>query len=132
MRKFVTIIFLDSIQKLISFRNYVEIIHTNGWTLGFGEPLGQADFFPNYGRSQPGCGVDLVGTCAHGRAPLFFAESVRNNRFVATRCASFDEVNNGRCTWQSGGHMMGGEPANAGLNGYFYVTTNSNSPFGQG
>lgn len=32
---------------------YVEVIHTNGGTLGFREPLGQADFFPNFGRSQP-------------------------------------------------------------------------------
>jgi hypothetical protein len=28
---------------------YVEIIHTNGGTLGFGEPIGQADFYPNGG-----------------------------------------------------------------------------------
>jgi pancreatic triacylglycerol lipase len=34
--------------------DYVEVIHTNGWTLGFGEPIGQADFFPNWGSSQPG------------------------------------------------------------------------------
>ena len=112
--------------------NYVEIIHTNGWTLGFGEPLGQADFFPNYGRSQPGCGVDVAGSCAHGRAPSFFAESINNNNFVAIRCASFDEVNNGRCSQQSGGHRMGGEPANNGLSGYFYLATNSNSPFARG
>jgi pancreatic triacylglycerol lipase len=107
-------------------------MHTNGWTLGFGEPLGQADFFPNYGRSQPGCGVDLTGSCAHGRAPTFFAESLNNNQFIAQRCASFDEVNNGRCTVQSSGHRMGGEPANSGLQGFFYLTTNSNSPFGRG
>jgi pancreatic triacylglycerol lipase len=34
--------------------DYVEVIHTNGWTLGFGEPIGQSDFFPNWGSSQPG------------------------------------------------------------------------------
>lgn len=36
------------------FRAYVEIMHTAGGSLGFGEPLGHADFFPNFGRSQPG------------------------------------------------------------------------------
>ena len=34
-----------NIKKITILRNYVEIIHTNGWTLGFGEPLGQADFY---------------------------------------------------------------------------------------
>lgn len=29
---------------------YVEIIHTNGWNLGFGNPIGQSDFYPNFGR----------------------------------------------------------------------------------
>lgn len=33
---------------------YVEVIHTNGGLLGFREPIGQADFFPNFGRTQPG------------------------------------------------------------------------------
>lgn len=75
----------------------------------------------------------MIGTCAHGRAPTFFAESVRNNRFSAQRCASFQEINdNQRCTVQSSGHRMGGEPANNGLSGFFFVATNSNSPFGQG
>lgn len=26
--------------------DYVEIIHTNGWNLGFGNPIGQSDFYP--------------------------------------------------------------------------------------
>lgn len=41
----------------------VETIHTNAGTLGFSAPLGDATFYPNGGRSQPGCGIDLVGTC---------------------------------------------------------------------
>jgi pancreatic triacylglycerol lipase len=101
--------------------------------LGFGEPLGQADFYPNYGRSQPGCGVDLAGSCAHGRAPTFFAESLSaSNGFVANRCADFNEVNNGRCTVQSSGHRMGGEPANSGLRGIFHLSTNAAAPFAKG
>lgn len=112
--------------------NYVEIIHTNAWTLGFGEPLGNSDFYPNWGRSQPGCGIDLVGTCAHGRAPTFFAESINNHYFYAIRCANFNEVDQGRCSNQGGGFRMGGEPSNNGLNGIFYLETNSNSPFARG
>lgn len=33
---------------------YVEVIHTNGALQGFEEPLGTADFYPNYGQKQPG------------------------------------------------------------------------------
>lgn len=33
---------------------YVEVIHTNGKLQGFGEPIGTADFYPNYGQRQPG------------------------------------------------------------------------------
>lgn len=41
--------------------DYVEVIHTNGGLLGFDLPIGQADFYPNGGRTQPGCGADIVG-----------------------------------------------------------------------
>lgn len=33
----------------------VEVIHTNGGVLGFSSDAGTIDFFPNGGRSQPGC-----------------------------------------------------------------------------
>lgn len=50
--------------------NYVEAVHTNGPTLliagaGIGAPIAQADFFPNGGRSQPGC---ILNSCSHSRA----------------------------------------------------------------
>lgn len=113
--------------------SYVEIHHTNGWTLGFGEPLGQADFFPNFGKSQPGCGIDLTGSCAHSRAPEFFAESITSTiGFVSQRCTSFAEVDKGTCTPYGGTAKMGGEPPNSGLTGYFYASTNSASPFARG
>lgn len=35
---------------------YVEAIHTDGNLLGYGEPLGDVDYFPNGGiATQPGC-----------------------------------------------------------------------------
>jgi pancreatic triacylglycerol lipase len=111
---------------------YVEIIHTNGGTLGFGKPLGQADFYPNYGRWQPGCGWEITGSCSHARAPEIFAESINHNGFVAQRCASFEEVNKDRCTSEDERFIMRPEPANYGLRGVFYLTTNSKSLFGTG
>jgi hypothetical protein len=32
---------------------YVECIHTNGETLGLFEPIGNVDFYPNFGLRQP-------------------------------------------------------------------------------
>lgn len=53
---------------------YVEAIHTNGPTLliagaGIGAPIAHADFFPNGGRSQPGC---ILNACSHDRAVDFY------------------------------------------------------------
>ncbi|XP_050079714.1 uncharacterized protein LOC126567538 [Anopheles maculipalpis] len=113
--------------------NYVEVIHTNGGLLGFDLPLGQADFYPNGGRSQPGCGVDLAGTCAHSRAHQFFAESVRpaQSGFNSVRCANYDQILNNNCVSSGANARMGGEPSNIGrgVNGVYFLTTNAQSPF---
>lgn len=63
---------------------YVEIIHTNGPTLvlagaGIGAPIGDADFFPNGGTSQPGC---LTNTCSHIRAIHFYSKKDFNYQRV--------------------------------------------------
>ncbi|XP_065073523.1 pancreatic triacylglycerol lipase-like [Ochlerotatus camptorhynchus] len=115
--------------------NYVEVIHTNGGLLGFDLPIGQADFYPNGGRSQPGCGVDVAGTCAHSRAWEFFAESVRTNpsRFNSVRCANYDQILNNNCVSSGANRNMGGEPSNIGIaNGVYHLITNGASPFARG
>lgn len=133
MRKEISVLNIFHLRKSsnFKFRHFVEIIHTNGGTLGMREALGHADFYPNFGRSQPGCGIDLVGSCAHSRAYIFYAESINNNGFLANQCESFNEVNNGRCPIISSGHRMGGDPPNSDLRGYFHLTTNSAAPFAQ-
>lgn len=100
--------------------------------MGFGEPLGQADFYPNYGRWQPGCGWEITGSCSHGRAAELFAESINHNFFVAERCKSFDEVYKNRCTSEDERFLMRPEPANYGLEGIFYLATNPQPLFGTG
>ncbi|XP_065073522.1 phospholipase A1 VesT1.02-like, partial [Ochlerotatus camptorhynchus] len=115
--------------------NYVEVIHTNAGLLGFDLPIGQADFYPNGGRSQPGCGVDIAGTCAHGRAFEFFAESIRTNpsRFNSVRCANYDQILNNNCVSSGANRNMGGDPSNLGLaSGVFHLITNAASPFARG
>lgn len=113
---------------------YVEVIHTNAGLLGFDFPIGQASFYPNGGRTQPGCGIDIVGNCAHGRAYEFFAESINNNRFLSTRCNNFNEIQIGSCTPSGPSVTMGGEPSNfnTNTNGVYFLTTSGSSPFALG
>ncbi|XP_050089744.1 phospholipase A1-like [Anopheles aquasalis] len=116
--------------------NYVEVIHTNGGLLGFDLPLGQADFYPNGGRSQPGCGVDIAGTCAHSRAWQFFGESIRTAQsgFNSVRCGNYDQILNNNCVSSGANARMGGEPSNIGrgVNGVYHLITNAQSPFARG
>ncbi|KFB37746.1 hypothetical protein ZHAS_00005059 [Anopheles sinensis] len=114
---------------------YVEMIMTNAGLLGNTEPMGQATFVPNGGRTQPGCGVDIVGTCAHDRAPTFFAESITSSvPFRSTRCASMQEVVAGSCTPSGPDANMGGEPSNygRGVSGVYILSTNDAAPFARG
>ncbi|CAG2062982.1 unnamed protein product, partial [Timema podura] len=39
---------------------HVQVIHTNGGTLGWRDDLGDIDFYPNGGSKQEGCGLDLI------------------------------------------------------------------------
>ncbi|XP_012282290.1 pancreatic triacylglycerol lipase [Orussus abietinus] len=75
---------------------FVDIIHTNGRALsnlglGLPEPIGHADFYPNGGKRQPGCGrirsaiFDNVrvprptiqqAICSHGRSYVYLIESL--------------------------------------------------------
>lgn len=114
--------------------DYVEIIHTNGNVLGFGDPIGDTDFYPNGGLTQPGCGSDTAGVCSHMRAPIFFAESINSQvGFWADRCANFAEIENGNCTPQGDRATMGGEPANIGAaRGIYFLETDSQEPFALG
>lgn len=103
------IVGLDPASPLFSFDNrerrlatgdarYVEIVHSNAGLLGFSAPLGDASFYPNGGRSQPGCGWDLSKTCAHSRAYYYYAESIYSpSGFFAWQCESYEDVQNGRC-----------------------------------
>lgn len=76
---------------------YVEAIHTEGVILGIGAAIAHADFFPNGGLSQPGCGV-LNSACSHGRAPELFASTITSNRFTARQCSNVSQANSGSCT----------------------------------
>ncbi|XP_058839271.1 pancreatic triacylglycerol lipase-like [Topomyia yanbarensis] len=113
---------------------YVETIHTNAGLLGFDLPLGQTAFYPNGGRIQPGCGVDISGACAHSRAYEFLAESIVSGGFSAVPCQSYEEILENSCTASGPSLAMGGEPSNFALRpqGIFSLTTLSSRPFSRG
>lgn len=115
---------------------YVESIHTDAGRTGFYTPIGQASFYPNWGRPQPGCGMDLVGSCGHGRAHQLYSESILSaDGFWARQCSDHSAITGRNCPANPGiGYTkMGGEPLNSvGKTGVFYLATNSASPFAQG
>lgn len=61
---------------------YVEVIHTNGASIitgnGIGFAIGDADFWPNGGQSQPGCLTDM---CSHARAVPYYGKRKPKGRF---------------------------------------------------
>ncbi|KAG5668673.1 hypothetical protein PVAND_016604 [Polypedilum vanderplanki] len=110
---------------------YTEVIHTNAGVLGFDEPITHSSFYPNFGRNQPGCGVDIGGGCAHERSTHLHSESINSNRFVARQCASYAEIVAENCPGTGVTGIMGGDSAKS-IRGVFFLTTNAQSPFAQG
>lgn len=110
---------------------YVEVIHTNGGMLGFTGAIGDSDFYPNGGKSQPGCGIDFMGSCAHARAPRLFQESLVSEKpFEGRKCnSSVSDVTAGRCSATGEVSAMLGDPVNYRAAGLYYLRTSSASPF---
>ncbi|CAH1236366.1 unnamed protein product [Diabrotica balteata] len=112
---------------------FVQVIHTNGGTLGFGEAIGHADYFPNGGESQPGCGWDLVGTCSHSRAYAYYSESLQHN-FLARRCTDIKQYKKGNCKKidVNDFSVMGRFTVDYNARGSYYLLTNSKPPYARG
>ncbi|XP_058122859.1 phospholipase A1-like [Anopheles ziemanni] len=104
---------------------YVEIIHTNGKALGFYANIGQADFYPNGGVTQPGCGISF--TCSHARAVDFFKESLKNRNYYAGRC---DDLTNLGPNCSTSRTAIGGLVWRSSKpSGVYYMSTASIAPF---
>ncbi|XP_013178093.1 PREDICTED: pancreatic lipase-related protein 2 [Papilio xuthus] len=110
----VTLVRLDR-----SDAKYVDIIHSNAMPLyfsGFGisEAIGDVDFYPNGGSTQPGCksegaqspaGADMytqlsrLVSCNHERSYDLFTESITSScPFMAVQCQSYEAFLAGNCT----------------------------------
>ncbi|CAG9812020.1 unnamed protein product [Chironomus riparius] len=110
---------------------YTEALHTNAGVLGFDQPITHASFYPNWGTTQPGCGTDATGACAHERSNLFYSESVNSNRFVSRQCTGYAQITSRNCPGTGTTASMGGD-AGKSLRGVFFLETNAASPFARG
>ncbi|KAJ8983360.1 hypothetical protein NQ317_009273 [Molorchus minor] len=110
---------------------FVQAIHTNGGLLGFRQSLGHADYFPNGGSSQPGCILDIAGTCAHARSYIYYAESILSeNNFKATLCSSYLLYKLNWCGSNTNPlSQMAGYSIDTRASGDYYLDTNSNPPY---
>jgi len=110
--------------------SYVEIIHTNAGKLGYENPLGDVDIYANDGSNQPGCGIDLVGMCAHGMSFKYFAETVVSKaRCMAQRCTTYKDILRGKCTASGSPVHVGGEPVDMKIDGHYQLITRKDSPY---
>ncbi|XP_064116438.1 inactive pancreatic lipase-related protein 1-like [Macrobrachium nipponense] len=108
---------------------FVDVIHTDSdsiFLLGLGleQPSGHLDFYPNGGRSQPGClhpirasisvlaqGIDFAtgltpeqkvyATCSHSRSTQLFTDSMvtKNCTYDAYYCISYEKFLDEECNY---------------------------------
>ncbi|CAH1987717.1 unnamed protein product [Acanthoscelides obtectus] len=110
---------------------YVQVIHTNDGFLGFNGQLGHADYYPNGGKSQPGCGLDLAGICSHSRSYAYYAESLNSESFIAYQCDNYEEYLQGFCVY-SHVSIMGMFNVDINARGKYYLRTYGNFPYARG
>ncbi|CAH1179096.1 unnamed protein product [Phaedon cochleariae] len=112
----------------------VDVIHTHAKILSLSEPVGHIDFYPNGGRTQPGC-PDMEDIwqivesliCSHGRAISLFAESIKNKRaFKSYKCETIEDAIYGICSEETDVYMGQSETYRKGI---FYVQTKDKSPY---
>ncbi|KAH8363337.1 hypothetical protein KR084_008455, partial [Drosophila pseudotakahashii] len=110
---------------------YVESIQTNGGVKGFVKPIGKATFYVSGGRKQPGCGVDVAGTCSHARSVLYYAEAVTENNFGTIQCEDYLSALANECGSTFSNVRLAEERNADNVEGHFYVPVNNEAPFGK-
>lgn len=85
---------------------YVQVIHANSGFLGYPDSIGHADFHPNGGVKQTGCGPDIIGTCSHFLIKDMIAESYVNT-YLSWRCDSYADFLAGLCEDNETGYWGG-------------------------
>ncbi|XP_012286201.1 pancreatic triacylglycerol lipase-like [Orussus abietinus] len=110
---------------------FVDIIHTCGAILGFLQPLGHVDFYPNGGVAvQPGCccTVEVTEACSHGRSYMYYTESINSKTgFPAKKCSSWNAFTKGDCE-DNDTALMGAHVSHS-ASGSYYLRTRSEPPY---
>ncbi|XP_044944090.1 lipase member I isoform X1 [Mustela putorius furo] len=82
---------------------FVDVIHSDTNGLGIKEPVGHIDFYPNGGKTQPGCPTSILSgvqyiKCDHQRAVYLFMASLETKcNFVSFPCLSYEDFKDGLC-----------------------------------
>jgi len=113
---------------------HVENIVTDAGNLGFAQPIGHSNHYPNWGVSQPGC---AGSTCSHSRVNDFFQHSINHaNIFGATRCRGHADITGRNCVSSGASRRLGGHtPPIDGTSPaltVFFLTTGASAPFAHG
>ncbi|CAG7733235.1 unnamed protein product, partial [Allacma fusca] len=115
---------------------FVDVVHAAGgylWEngLAFFTPRGDVDFYPNNGRSQPGCEGESFGRCSHQRAPAFFEETFSSTEgFLGCPCEDWEQFLEGNCNCDD--PIIMGQNTPTTLNGTFFFRTGSTAPYALG
>ncbi|KAF7271108.1 hypothetical protein GWI33_015971 [Rhynchophorus ferrugineus] len=100
--------------------NFVDVIHSCGGVLGYKDPLGHVDVYPNGGvPPQPGCFIDeLTNACSHGWSWKIFASSlVKEEPYIGIQCVTLEDAITGNCSKE---HIPIGDPTPPNSRGLFY------------
>ncbi|XP_017470989.1 PREDICTED: inactive pancreatic lipase-related protein 1-like [Rhagoletis zephyria] len=112
---------------------FVDVIHTCAGILGYKQPIGVVDFYPNGGGAfQPGCNqpAQIFTGCSHGRSCEYFAESINSKTgFLATACNSVVDAKAMNCTGQ---RILMGDPVLQNARGIYSVKTADKPNFALG
>lgn len=103
---------------------YVEAIHTNRRFFGTIRNVGNTDFSPNGGYTQPGC---LIDVCSHNRSWQYFAATVTFNNLIGHSCGSDVWLDLNMCFGPT--LPMGNDDLRKTGNGIYRVKTTSNYPY---
>lgn len=106
---------------------YVQILHTSELK-GTMTLLGTVDFYINYGKNQPGCGIDE--SCSHARAVEYFTECVKRECcLIGTPWTTYWNVSPfSQCTKETC-VCVGLNAKKYANRGSFYVPVEANPPY---
>ncbi|XP_030755493.1 lipase member H-like isoform X2 [Sitophilus oryzae] len=99
---------------------FVDVIHTCAGVLGYWDPLGHVDIYPNGGvPPQPGCNViQFYKACSHGMSWKIFASSLmRTKPYIASECSTVHDVAKKNCKER---RIAYGDSTPKNVSGIFY------------